>query len=494
MPLFKNEKIDPSDKPEPPRSVDKSEASRLATPKRSLPRQTSAVPNEKQLRKKTGGRRVSDRLKALLAKVVSVVSSDSINEAFFNLTDEIKEFFECQTLVIYSVNPQKTQLFSRNHISDEIIEKRLDILKSNLPGYVFQTGTSLNIKDVYDRKNLAQYPGLAHDASWDTKIGIKTVSVLVVPIFNGSKPIGVLEIINKLDAAPFSDQLLKLAEDLAESLGSALDKLENEEHKEKLQAIGLAIQEATVMEDILFETTKPIVELFDADVVNIFAVDKKQSEIYSKTKTPQGVRERKVPIGPGSIVGWVALERRMVNIDNVNSEEALSKYHPDLKYDPAWDQAMGVKTKSMLCCPMIHENKLMGVLQVINTRVAKPFAPNHEKHIISISQMLAIAFHNNSRFVKARSHKFSYLINNGMLTPEGLESCMIKARKSGVDLETMLLGEQGIKRADLGKSLEDYYGVPYFGYEDSTLLPQRYFDGLNKNYLMKRALGTYSER
>jgi len=102
-----------------------------------------------------------------------VVSSDSVNEAFFNLTDEIKEFFECQTLVIYSVNPQKTQLFSRNHISDEIVEKRLDISKSNLPGYVFQTGTSLNIKDVYDRKNLAQYPGLAHDASWDTKIGIK---------------------------------------------------------------------------------------------------------------------------------------------------------------------------------------------------------------------------------------------------------------------------------------------------------------------------------
>ncbi len=428
---------------------------------------------------------MSDRLKILLAKVVSVVSSDSINEAFFNLTDDIKEFFECQTLVIYSVNPQKTQLFSRNHISDEIVEKRLDISKSNLPGYVFQTGTSLNIKDVYNRKDLAWYPGLAHDASWDKKIGIKTVSALVVPIFNSSKPIGVLEIINKQDATPFSNQLLKLAEDLAESLGNALDKLENEEHNEKLQGIGLAIQEATVMEDILFETTQPIAELFDADVVNIFAVDKKQNEIYSKTKTPQGVRERKVPIGPGSIVGWVALERRMVNIDNVYSEKSLSKYHPDLKYDPAWDQAMGVGTKSMLCCPMIHENKLMGVLQVINTRVAKRFAPNHEKHIISVAQMLAIAFHNNSRFVKARSHKFSYLINNGILTPGELESCMIKARKSGVDLETMLLGEQGIKRADLGKSLENYYGIPYFGYVDSNLLPQRYFEGLNKNYLMK---------
>jgi len=476
MPLFKNKKSDPSEK---------TETARPGTPERLLPHQASTTLNQKGSRTKAGGRRVSDRLKVLLAKVVSVVTSDSINEAFFNLTDDIKDFFECQTLAIYSVNPQKTQLFSRNHISDEIVEKRIDISKSNLPGYVFQTGTSLNIKDAYDRKQLAQYPGLAHDASWDKKIGIKTVSVLVVPIFNDSKPIGVLEIINKQNDASFSDELLKLAEDLAESLGNALDKLENEEHKEKLQAIGLAIQEATVMEDILFETTQPIMELFDADVVNIFAVDRKQNEIYSKTKTPQGIRERKVPIGPGSIVGWVGLERRMVNIDDVRFSESLAKYHPDLRYDPTWDKAMGVDTKSMLCCPMIHENKLMGVLQVINTRVAEPFGSNYEKHIISVAQMLAIAFHNNSRFVKARPHKFSYLINNGILTPAELESCMIKARKSRMDIETVLLNEQGIMRADLGKSLENYYGIPYFGYSDSTLLPQRYFDGLNKNYLMK---------
>ena len=164
MSFFKNKKSDPSEK---------SESSRPVTSERSLRHQASTVLNKKKMRKRTGGRRVSDRLKVLLAKVVSVVSSGSINEAFFNLTDDIEGFFECQTLAIYSVNPLKTQLFSRNHISDEIVEKRIDISKSNLPGYVFQTGTSLNIKDAYDHKELAQYPGLAHDASWDKKMSIK---------------------------------------------------------------------------------------------------------------------------------------------------------------------------------------------------------------------------------------------------------------------------------------------------------------------------------
>jgi len=432
-----------------------------------------------------GGRRVADRLKVLLTKVVSVVSSDSINEAFFNLTDDIREFFECETLVIYSANPDRTQLFSRNHISDEIVEKRVDISKGNLPGYVFIARASLNIKDIYDRKELSHYTRLAHDPAWDKKTGVKSRSVIAVPISFKSKTIGVLEIINKQDSTPFSDQLLKLAEDLAESLGNALEKLESEEHKEKLQAIGLAIQEATAVEDILFDTTKLMLELFDADAVNIFAVDNTRKEIYTKNKTPEGVRERRVPISPESIVGWVALERRMVNIDDVKSSESLSKYHPDLKYDPTGDQNLGLETKAMLCCPMIHENKLLGVLQVIHTRLAESFGSNHEKNIIAVAQMLAIAFHNNSKFVKARPHKFSYLINNGILSPEELESCMIKARRSRVDLETVLLEEQGIKRADLGKSLENYYGIPYFGYDDTTLLPKRYFEGLNKNYLMK---------
>lgn len=437
------------------------------------------------LNSKRDGRRVSDRLKPLLAKVVSVVSSDSINEAFFNLTDGMKEFFECETLVLYSVNPGKTHLFSINYISDEVVEKRISISKTNLPGYVFKTGTSLNISDVYDKKELAQYPGLSHDSSWDKKIGIKSRSVLAVPIFHNSRTVGVLEIINNLDSVPFSEQLLKLAENLSESLGSALEKLSHEEDKEKLQAIGLAIQEATVVEDILFDTTQPMLDLFDADIVNIFAVDKRRNEIYSKMRTPKGVRERRVPINPKSIVGWVALEKRMVNINNVDLPDSLSKYHPDLVYDRAWDEENGIETKAMLCCPMIHGSKLMGILQVINTRVVEPFDSNHEKNIIAVAQMLAIAFYNNSKFVQAKPHKFSYLINQEILSPEELESSLSMARKSKVDLEDVLLQEQRIKRSDLGKSLESYYGIPYFGYNESTMLPKSYFEGLNKNHLIK---------
>lgn len=476
MPLFKSTKSNsPAKKSSKPKANGEESDRGIST----------AGSSSADLKRKSGGRRISDRLKPLLEKVVSVVSSDSINEAFFNLTDDIKEFFECESLIIYSVNADKTHLFSRNHISDEIVERRVDVSDASVPAYVFSTGASVNIEDAYDKTKMAEYSGLEHDASWDKKIGIKTRSVMAVPIFHKSKTVGVLEIVNKTGSDPFSDQLLKLAEDLAESLGNALEKLGFEEHREKLQAIGLAIQEASVMEDILFDTTDPMKELFEADQVNIFAVNHRKKEIYSKTKTSEGILERRVVIGPESVVGWVALERRMVNIDDVQVNESLAKYHPDLVYDKGWDQKLKIETRSMLCCPMMHENKLMGVLQVINTNPTKTFDASHEKYIIAIAQMLAIAFFNNSRFSKSKTHKFSYLLNNGILSPEELESSMLEARKSRVDLESVLLEARGVKRVDLGKSLENYYGLPYYGYSDSTILLKRYFEGLNKNYLIK---------
>jgi type II secretory ATPase GspE/PulE/Tfp pilus assembly ATPase PilB-like protein/GAF domain-containing protein len=451
----------------------------------SLSSKIKKAQNANELRGQSGGRRISDRLKLLLAKVVSIVSADSINEAFFDLTDDIRKFFECEMLVIYSVNSDKTHLVSRTFISDEIVEKRIDISMSNLEGYVFRTGDALNIRDVYNKKELAQYPGLAHDPYWDKKTGIKVRSVLVIPVFHKTKTIGVLEIINKLDKAPFSGQFMNLAKNFSKSLGSVLEKLAHEEDKEKLQAIGLAVQQATVMEDILFDTVQPILDLFGSDVVNIFAVDNGQNEIYTKTKTPFGIKERRVPIGPQSIVGWVALEKRMVNIDDISCSESITKYHPDLVYDNTWDMEMGIETKAMLCCPMIHEDKLVGVLQVINTRMAWRFGSNHVRNIITVAQMLAIAFHNNSKFIQAKPHMFSYLINHGILTPEELEFSLIEARKTNADLEDLLLNKRGIKRSDIGKSLESYYGVPYFGFSDSALPLNSNFDGLNKKHLIK---------
>ena len=54
-----------------------------------------------------------------------------------------------------------------------------------------------------------------------------------------------------------------------------------------------------------------------------------------------------------------------------------------------------------------------------------------------------------------------------------------------LDIETILLSDMKIKRADYGKSLETFYNFPYYGYSDQVVLPQSLFTGLNINFLLK---------
>ena len=438
-----------------------------------------------EMRRKCGGRRVSDRIKPLLAQVVSLVSSESITEAFLNLSDEIKDFFDAEHLVIYSLDHRRGELFSRNLVSDRIEEKRLPVSEENLPGYAVKKNASLNLANAYDPEDLARYPGLKHDASWDTRQGFKTREALVLPIVYREKTLGALEIVNNLQGKPFTEQFLKLGQELAKALGRALEKLHQEENKEKLQELGLLIHQASAMDELLLKLIDPMMELFDADVITIYAMDKENEEIFSKVKTGDEIQEIRIPLTSKSIAGWVAQEKRMVNIPDVYDPQNLAQYHPDLAFDDTWDKRTGMRTKSMLCCPMIHENHVMGVLQLANRRTAERFDTENEKNIIAVSQMLAIALYNNKKFVQQRPTKFSYLVNNGFLTPEELQSALSKARKNGIDVEEILIDEMGIRPEDLGKSYENYYGIPYVKYSDQVILPKRYFEGLNKKHMMK---------
>ncbi|QPJ63007.1 MAG: Flp pilus assembly complex ATPase component [Candidatus Nitronauta litoralis] len=440
---------------------------------------------DEEMRKKCGGRRVSDRIKPLLAQLVTLVSSDNITEAFLNLSDEIKEFFDSEYLIVYSIDSKNNQLVSRNLISDRIEEKRLPITNDNLPGYAVKNETALNIFNVDNEEDLKRYPGLKHDSTWDKKLGSKTKQALVVPVFYEKKTLGAIEIINNRTGEEFSDQFLKLAQEMAKALSRPLEKLRQEEIKEKIQDLGLLIQQASAMDELFIKLIDPMKEIFLSESIAIYALDKEKGEIFSKVKTGEEIQEIRLTVGPSSVAGWVGQEKRMVNVADVYDSKSLTQYHPELKFDKAWDEKSGNKTTSMLCCPMLYENNVMGVVQLTNRVNAERYNNHDEKNLITVSQMLAISLYNNKKFMGNRPTKFSYLVNNGFLTAEELQKAIAKARKTQSDVESVLIDEIGIKAKELGKSYENYFGVPYFGHSDDIVLPKRYFEGLNRKHMKK---------
>ena len=96
-----------------------------------------------------------------------------------------------------------------------------------------------------------------------------------------------------------------------------------------------------------------------------------------------------VPIGPGTIAGYVADKGRTVLIDDVYD---IPKRSPH-KFDPTREHQR-YKTRSMFCFPLKnYQDKVTGVVQLINCRPRKnakpvPFNPSVETLVAPIARVV----------------------------------------------------------------------------------------------------------
>ncbi|MFQ5671977.1 MAG: ATPase, T2SS/T4P/T4SS family [Nitrospinales bacterium] len=427
-----------------------------------------------------------------------VQSSNKISELIKPLTEALTDLFDCEVVTLFRLDRAKRQLYAENTAADNVPEIRFNISRDNLVGYVAALGKPLNIADAYNAEELSKHhPQLSFDSSWDQKLNFRTRSLLVIPLPHNKKMVGIMEIINKKNGEQFTTDDLNRAKMISPVLGLALIKLDLEklpmegpakqtyERAEKSHAITQAIHAAKNVDSILIELKKSILELFDAEAITIYVLDSEKNEIYSKVKTGEAIEEIRVPISPKSVAGFAAWKQKILNINDVYNEDELKKYHASLSFDSSWDKKTGFKSRSMLVYPLIHQKKLMGVLQLINKKSGAWFNALDEEDGLLMAETLALAFYNQTKFVPPKPTKFSLLLNKGLITEEELTDATAKARVENLDTETVLVRNFNVKREEVGKSLEHFYNVPYYGYNSSIVLDPRVFTGLNKNYLLK---------
>jgi GAF domain-containing protein len=436
------------------------------------------------------------KLKSILAEAPT---TDDIAKVIPDLINELKSVWRCKNITLFALDIEHRQLFSRNVIENLRSEVRVDISTSSLAGYVAGVGKPVNLPDAYSEEDLSSlHPQLSKGSTLDIPLEIKTQAIMVLPIPHNKKLIGVIEVINKRrDGEAFSDADFKLAREISPALGRVFARLEEEygmkplpaienlSPEENLHRISQAIHSAKNIDEILIELKESILNLFEAQAITIYAVDGTKNEIFSKIKSGEEINEIRVPISPVSIAGWVASHQESVNISDVYNEQELQSYNSDLKFDSSWDKKSGSITKSVLGSPMLYSGKLMGVLQLVNKLNGEKFTEQDEKSATIISETLALAFHNHTKYIPSKPTKFSFLIQNGIITEEELTQATAKSRKNQLDVETVLMIDFKLQRKDIGKSLEIFYGLPYFSYSDTVILPAEMMTGLNRNFLTK---------
>jgi GAF domain-containing protein len=176
----------------------------------------------------------------------------------------------------------------------------------------------------------------------------------------------------------------------------------------KLQALTNKIHATRNIDEIILELSQELCNLFNADRLTIYLTSEDKGSIVSKVKTGlNSFKDIKLPINEQSIAGFVASNRRVVNIRDVYDDAELKSYSPQLNFLKAVDAKTGYRTKQMLVAPVAEgkTKELIGVVQIINSRGGQSFPPNMEEGVVQLCETLAIAFRQRQGSMKKKVDK-----------------------------------------------------------------------------------------
>ncbi|MFH1349676.1 MAG: GspE/PulE family protein, partial [Pseudomonadota bacterium] len=280
-------------------------------------------------------------------------------------------------------------------------------------------------------------------------------------------------------------QLATSTEQKAQKPVSREEALEEQlKYQKKLTNIINKIHAAQDTNDILLNLQGEILGLLDADRITVYVVDGASRQIVSRFKTGNEVNEIRVPISPESISGFCVSSGKVVNIANAYDDEELKRISPTLRFDRSWDQKSGYKTTQVLVAPITYNKYLLGAIQLINKKNGDPFTQEDQSSVTEIARVLGIAFFKNQKAAqRTKPTKFDNLITTNIITNKDLEQAIVNARKVKKPVESILISDYHVSKDDVGKSLSNYYKVPFIPYDDKMVIPGELLKGLRPTFL-----------
>ena len=255
--------------------------------------------------------------------------------------------------------------------------------------------------------------------------------------------------------------------------------------QQKLQTITNRIHAAKFIDEIILELSQEWCNLFNADRLTIYQVSDDRGSIISKVKTGlNSFKDIKLPISEQSIAGFVAANRRVINIRDVYDDAELKSYSPQLNFLKAVDAKTGYRTRQMLVAPIVDgkSKELIGVVQIINTKNGQPFPQVMEEGVVHLCETLAIAFRQRQGPAAQVRNKYDGLVSNAVISAEELELAQRSARRKNLDLETVLIDEFQVKVPALGDALASYFGVPYEPFRQDRIRPPDLMKNISREF------------
>ncbi|MFC5548284.1 GspE/PulE family protein [Massilia aerilata] len=252
----------------------------------------------------------------------------------------------------------------------------------------------------------------------------------------------------------------------------------------KLQEVTTKIHATANLDEIMLDLGLDFCDLFGSDRFTLYAVTPEKDSIVSRVKTGlSSFRDLKLPVGPGSVAGFVAQSRQTVNIADVYDELELRRLSPELQFQRGVDQRTGYRTREMLVAPLVSKHgELLGVVQFINHEKGGPFPAICVEGVKQLSETLSVALGQRLRPQRPRG-KYDALVQEAVLSGAELEQATRAARDRDSEVETVLVEEYRVRPAIIGQALSTYFGVPYEPFRADRIKPVELLRNLKQQYV-----------
>ena len=260
------------------------------------------------------------------------------------------------------------------------------------------------------------------------------------------------------------------------------------EYQKRLNTITNEIHAAGDTNEILLNLQGRILSLFDADRITIFVVDREKRQLISLLKTGDEVQEIRVGLNKKSIAGFCGVTGKILNIADVYDDQALQRISPDLRFDRSWDERTGYRTRQVLVSPIVHARQLLGVIQLLNKTHGTRFTRDDHAALLDILKVLGLAFYKNQKLAQqTKSTKFDFLLTHNIVSGNELNQAMSRARSAQKSVESVLMSDFSVSKADIGKSLANHYRTRFIPYVDRMVIPAELIKGLKASFLKTNA-------
>ncbi len=256
-------------------------------------------------------------------------------------------------------------------------------------------------------------------------------------------------------------------------------------YQQRLQGVTNKIHASKNIDEIITDLSVELCGLFFADRLTIYLTSDDKGSIISKVKTGlHSFKDIKLPINEQSIAGFVAVNKRVVNIRDVYDEAELKAHSPQLNFLKAVDAKTGYRSKQLLVAPILEAKTkdLIGVIQIINTKNSQPFPQYMEEGVLHLCETLAIAFRQRQGPGMQVRGKYESLVTNAVISAEELELAQRSARRKNLDLETVLTDEFQVKVPALGDALAAFFGVPYEPHKQDRIKPPDLLKNMSRDF------------